>query len=333
MGLFNSVGGLNQTVGAVQSAFGAIGAASTLASNLSSALDTAGRLADISLPASGEAVGDVMSAVAMFGGGDAPSNDWRCRLSLPFWPSFRKSPVLAPLKDAGGLIFPYTPTINISETATYSPINTVHSNYGFNAYKASDPGIISIVAPMYCEDATQALYWIAALHYLRSATKSFGGNDPKAGNPPPVVKFNAYGNYVFKNVPVVVTSMDVSLESTCDYIGVNVVGSAAGGVEGTADAIGGLANTIGGAFGGAFGGALGSATSIISGVAGGVGQVAGLLGSLGLGGTTSGGVSHVPTKSTFSVTLQPIYSRNSVRKFSLDRFVGGGYLNNNFGYI
>jgi len=319
MGLFNSVGGLNQTVGAVQSAFGAIGAASSLASNLSNALGTAGRLADISLPASGEAVGDVMSAVAVFGGGDAPSNDWRCRLSLPTWPSFRKSPVLSPLKDAGGLIFPYTPTINIAEAATYTPINTVHSNYGFNAYKSSDPGTITIVAPMYCEDATQALYWIAALHYLRSATKIFSGNDPKAGNPPPVVKFNAYGNYVFKDVPVVITSIAVALPNDCDYIGCNVTGSAAGQVAGLLDGLGGLAGSLGG--------------DGISDVLGGIGQIAGLLGTFGVGGSVSGGVTHVPTKSTFTVTLKTAYSRTSVRKFSLDQFVTGGYMNSSPGFI
>jgi len=61
--------------------------------------------------------------------------------------------------------------------------------------------------------------------------------------------------------------------------------------------------------------------------------VAGLLGTFGIGGTTSGGVSHVPTKSEFVIKLQPIYSRNSVRNFSLDRFVGGGYLNNSFGWV
>jgi hypothetical protein len=319
MGLFNSVGGLNQTVGAVQSAFGAIGAASSLASNLSNALSATGRIADINLPAGGEAVGDVMSAVASFGGGDAPSNDWRCRLSLPFWPSFRKSPVLAPLVDAGGLIFPYTPTINIAETATYTPINTVHSNYGFNAYKSSDPGAITIVAPMYCEDATQALYWIAALHYLRSATKSFSGNDPKAGNPPPVVKFNAYGNYVFKDVPVVVTSISVALPNDVDYIGCNVVGSAAGQVAGMLDGLGGLTGALGG--------------DGIADVLGGIGQIAGLLGTFGVGGSVSGGVTHVPTKSTFTVTLKTAYSRNSVRKFSLDQFVTGGYMNNGTGFI
>jgi hypothetical protein len=106
----------------------------------------------------------------------------------------------------------------------------------------------------------------------------------------------------------------------------------AGDIQGIADSVGGLAGSIGGAFGGAVPG-LSDITGGISSIAGGVGQIAGLAGSLGLTGTTSGGVAHVPTKSTFSLTLQPIYSRNSARNFSLDRFVSGGYLNNPFGYV
>jgi hypothetical protein len=332
-GLTSSLGNLGNLASAGANGFNA---ASNLGSAFSAGLASPGGLASairsINLPAAGEAIGDIVGAISAFTE-DTHANDWRVRLSLASWTSFKSSPVLKPLKDSGGLIFPYTPKISIHSGAKYTPIETVHTNYTFQAFKNSDPGAIKITAPMYVSDPTEGLYWIAMVHYLRSLTKMFTGNDPKAGNPPPIVFLNGYGNYVFKNVPVVVTAMDVSLEDKCDYIGVNVVGSAAGGLEGTADAIGSLANTIGGAFGGAFGGAVGSATSIISGVAGGVGQVAGLLGSFGIGGTTSGGVSHVPTRSTFSVTLQPMYSRTSARKFSLDRFVTGGYLNNNFGYI
>ena len=181
---------------------------------------------------------------------------------------------------------------------------------------------------MNVEDATQGLYWIAAVHYLRSLTKMFTGSDPKAGNPPPVVFLNGYGNYVFKNVPVVVTNFTCTLPNDCDYIGVNVVGSAAGGIEGVADAVGGLAGSLGSAIPG-----LSDITDTVSSISGAIGNIAGVAGSLGLGGTTSGGVSHVPVKSSFSVTLTPIYSRNSAKNFSLDRFVQGGYLNNPFGYI
>jgi hypothetical protein len=308
-------------------------------SNFASGLADSGSLADFAssgrlsgaLSGLAEGAGDVMSAISSFGG-DADPADWRVRLSLAKWTSFKGSPVLKPLKDAGGLIFPYTPQITINSTASYQAVTTTHTNYTFQAYKNSDPGSISVTAPMNVEDSTQALYWIAAVHYLRSLTKMFTGSDPKAGNPPPVIMLNGYGNYIFKNIPVVVTSFNCTLPNDCDYIGCNVVGSMAGNIQGVSDSIGGLAGSIGGALGSAVPG-LGSITGGISTIAGGVGQIAGLAGSLGLGGTTSGGVTHVPTKSTFSVTLQPVYSRNSARNFSLDRFVGGGYLNNSFGYI
>lgn len=319
MGLFNSAQGLNQTVGQVQSAFGAVNNAVNAASQLSGALDGLDGIRSIGLPTGGEAVGDIFSAVAMFGGGDAPGNDWRVRLSLPTWPSFRTSPVLKPLKDAGGFIFPYTPQITINQTAKYSGMSPTHTNYSFQAYKNSDPGSIQITAPMYVEDSAQALYWLAGLHYFRSVSKMFNGTDPKAGNPPPVVKLNAYGNYVFKNVPVVVTGIQVTLEKDCDYIGCNVVGSAAGQVAQLADSVGGLFDAFG------LEGEAGLGDTI--------GQVAGLLGTFGIGGSTSGGVTHVPTKSTFTITLQPVYSRQQVRKFSLDMFVTGGYMSGGTGYV
>jgi hypothetical protein len=321
-------------ISASQNMIGAAAGAVNIASNLGAAMQAGygqdgimGAIRSVDLPSAGEAIGDIMSAVAMFGG-DADENDWRVRLSLPYWPAFRKSPVLEPLKDAGGLIFPYTPTVTMNSSAKYSAIDTTHTNYTFQAYKNSDPGTITITAPMNVEDATQGLYWIAAAHYLRSATKMFAGLDPKAGNPPPVVKLNGYGNYMFRDVPVVVTSFQCQLSNDCDYIGVPVVGSMAGAVEGITDSVGGLADSLGSAIPG-----ISAVTDTVSNIAGGIGQVASLAGSLGLGGKTSGGITHVPTKSSFTVVLQPVYSRSSAKKFSLDRFVQGGYLNNTFGYI
>ena len=328
---------LTQTLASSQNLIGAGTSAINTASNLAGALsagyangNVAGALRSIDLPAAGEAIGDIVSAVASFGG-DANANDWRVRLSLANWTSFKTSPVLTPLKDAGGLIFPYTPTITMASTATYTKLNTVHTNYTFHAFQHSDPGEITITAPMNVEDATQGLYWIAAAHYLRSLTKMWTGSDPKAGNPPPIVMLNGYGNYVFKNIPVVVTSFSTTLNKDCDYIGVNVVGSAAGEIQGVASGISGLAGALGGVIPDL--GGIGGIASTVGNIATGVGNVAGLLGSFGVGGTTSGGVSHVPTKSEFTVKLLPMYSRNSVKNFSLDRFVQGGYLNNSFGYI
>ena len=332
---------INSQIGAATGGLTAIGGAVNAASNLGSSLSSAfaaggggaqgiaSAIRSIDLPSAGEAIGDIESAIASFSGeGAASANDWRVRLSLSSWSSFRSSVVLKPLKDAGGLIFPYTPTIKIASAASYRQIEAVHTNYGFQAYRGSDPGSITITAPMYVEDPEQGLYWIAMVHYLRSLTKMFSGADPKAGNPPPVIMLNGYGNYVFKNVPVVVKSMSVSLNNECDYIGVAVFGSAAGELQGLTDSIGGLSDTVGDTIGG-----LGGVVGAVGSIAGGVGQVAGLLGTFGIGSPVSGGVTHVPTKSSFTIELMPVYSRDSVRKFSLDRFVTGGYLTSPTGYI
>lgn len=319
---------LSSTIAATTATFGAVSSAVNTVKNLGVGSLQDNLLSGTGLAAGAEAIGDVMGALSSFGGGDAGANDWRVRLSLPNWVSFKSSAVLKPLKEAGGLIFPYTPQISMSASAKYSPIQTMHSNYTFQAYQNSDPGEIKITGPFNVEDSSQALYWIAAVHYLRSVSKMFSGNDPKAGNPPPIVNLNGYGAYVFKNVPVIIKSMSLDLPQECDYISCNVVGSAAGEIAGVADSIGGLADTLGGALP-----QLSGVTSTISSIAGGVGQVASLLGSFGVGGSTSGGVAHVPTKSSITVTLVPAYSRNSARNFSLDRFVQGGYMNNGTGYV
>jgi hypothetical protein len=278
-----------------------------------------------SLPKAGEVAGDVMSVMAVFD--DYTLDDWRVRLSLPTWPSFTGSAVLKPLADAGGMIFPYTPQISMHSAAQYTALHPIHSNYKFNAYQHSDPGTITIIAPMNVEDANQALYWIAALHYFRSVTKMFSGNDPKAGNPPPVVKLNAYGSYVFNNVPVVITSFQTSLDATCDYIPVSTHTSIAGMVNAVAGGIGDVAGAVGGAFG------IQKVTNTITDITDGVSKVATLANSLGIGGSMGGGLAHVPTKSSFTIQLTPMYSRTSSRKFSLDNFVAGAYLNGTVGYI
>lgn len=300
---------------AAAAGIGAVGGAINFMSNIRSA----------TLPRAGEVVGDLMSVYAVYT--DSTINDWRVRMTLPTWPSFRGSPVLKPLKDAGGMIFPYTPQIQLNSSATYSAMTPVHSNFKFNAYQHSDPGTIQITAPMNVEDSTQALYWIAALHYFRSMTKMFSGNDPKAGNPPPIVQLSGYGSYVFNNVPVVVTSFSTNLNAECDYIPVETNTSIAGAVNSFAGGVGSVAGAVGSAFG------VSKVTDQLTNITDGIEKVATMANALGIGGSMSSGLAYVPTKSQFSVTLMPMYSRTSARKFSLDNFVAGGYLNNSFGYI
>ena len=149
------------------------------------------------------------------------TTDWRVQVSVPPIPAFANSAVLAPLKNAGGAIFPYTPTLRLSSSATYESTKPVHQNFGFHSFVNSQADAISITAPFYCETAVEGAYWIAMVHFFRSMTKMFSGEDDLGGNPPPIAYFNAYGEYVFKNVPVVVTSFSVDLGADSDYIAVD----------------------------------------------------------------------------------------------------------------
>jgi hypothetical protein len=142
--------------------------------------------------------------------------DWRVRLSLPR--SFGQE-FMGPVIKTEGFVFPYTPTIMVSHSASYTPLNPVHTNYTINAYNYSTVDNITMTGDFYCQNGLEARYWVAAIHYLRSVTKmSYGSSSSNAGSPPPVVLLNGYGDFVFKNIPVVVTSVQFDLPKDVDYI-------------------------------------------------------------------------------------------------------------------
>lgn len=146
--------------------------------------------------------------------------DWRVRLSMP--PSFTGSSIMAPLLETDGLMFPYTPQIVVEHAANYNQLHPVHSNYPFPAYKNSQVNAITIIGEFLVENAQDAKYWIAATHYLRSVTKMAYGKTSNQGSPPPVVKLNGYGDFVFKDVPVTVTYFTVDLPNDVDYMQTDV---------------------------------------------------------------------------------------------------------------
>lgn len=147
--------------------------------------------------------------------------DWRLRLGLPS--SFRKqakqeTDLLAPLIKTNGLVFPYTPTVLVSQSANYQTIQPVHTNYPYFAYQNSQVDQMTITADFYVQNAAEARYWVACIHYLRSITKMNYGVDGDAGQPPPVIRLNGYGDYVFNNVPVIVNSFQFDMPKDVDYI-------------------------------------------------------------------------------------------------------------------
>ena len=145
------------------------------------------------------------------------NDDWRVRLSIP--PGMGLEPNLAAaLGKTSGLVFPYTPNIVMSHSASYSQVKPTHSNYPFPVYQSSQPDNIQISGDFIIESEAEGVYWVAMVHYLRSVTKMSYGNSSNQGSPPPVVQLNGYGDFVFKNVPVVVQNFTCDLPADVDYI-------------------------------------------------------------------------------------------------------------------
>lgn len=146
--------------------------------------------------------------------------DWRVRLSVPS--TYKSSPLLSPLLETNGFMWPYTPQIILEHSANYNSLHPTHSNYPFPAYQNSQVNAMTIIGDFFVENEKEGQYWVAAVHYLRSITKMAYGASSNAGSPPPVVKLNGYGDYVFKDVPVVVQMFTVELPNDVDYIQVGV---------------------------------------------------------------------------------------------------------------
>lgn len=150
--------------------------------------------------------------------------DWRVALTVPT--DIRGGTVLQPLVSSteGRMIFPFTPTIILGHSANYSTIDLTHTNYPFYAYKNSQVDQITITGDFFNENAEDARYWIACIHFLRTMTKMFYGNGENIGKPPPISRLNGYGKHVFNNVPVLVTNFTTDLSSDVDYISCEVDG-------------------------------------------------------------------------------------------------------------
>lgn len=135
-----------------------------------------------------------------------------------------ENPILWPLRqNYTGLIFPYTPEVQVIPSANYDPQSFAHSNYVFNSWQNSDPGDITITGDFTANTHEEALYMLAVTHFLRGSMKGgFGNKDPQRGIPPGVYNFNYLGAYQFRNVPVVFTSASFQYPKDVDYVPVIV---------------------------------------------------------------------------------------------------------------
>jgi hypothetical protein len=258
--------------------------------------------------------------------------DWRVRLRLaPNADYLYKvsennggAGILAPLAVTDGVVFPYTPSIETSYQAKYDNYDLTHSNYRGYFYKSSMIENVSIKGTFTAQDTREAQYLLAVIHFFKSVTKMFYGQDQQAGTPPPLVYLSGFGKYQFNESPCVVTNFNYSLPNDVDYIradGFNNIGLNMG-------------NRRPQSSGPAMGGSLGTVVAILDRLSN-----AGLKnGSLtnrpspgqvnqNVANQTSINSTYVPTKMEISITLLPMQTRNQVSKqFSLKSFANGSLL-------
>ena len=129
------------------------------------------------------------------------------------------SGALEPLKQHRGVYFPYTPNITTGFGANYGTYDTTHSVYQQHYYVNTPNPTISIQATFAANTVKEAQYSAAALHFFKTMTKmDFGKNAKRPGLPPPLLTFSAYGDMNFLNVPVVLTSYDMTLSEEHNYV-------------------------------------------------------------------------------------------------------------------
>jgi hypothetical protein len=175
------------------------------------------------------------------------SYDWRVRVSLPAGATYfyndPSNTILNPLVSESsnnltsmmaqmassligtkgqarvGVVFPYTPSVTVTHTANYSPVDLVHNNYKQYSYQSSEVSAISVAGEFTVQNVNEGQYLLATIYFFRALTKMFFGADTTyAGNPPPIVYLNGYGQYYLPNVPCVVTSFTHTMPPDCDYV-------------------------------------------------------------------------------------------------------------------
>lgn len=274
--------------------------------------------------------------------------DWRVRLALSpgaqqaKYLYYSDNPgILAPLQVTDGVIFPYTPNITLSYNASYDANELVHTNYKIYQYKNSSVDSINITCDFTAQDTYEANYLLAVIHFFRSATKMFYGQDgdPKPGTPPPLCYLFGLGEFQFNAHPLVIYNFAYTLPSEVDYIRAGNADAPPGSNRNsTAIQSPKKPNPT---FFDALAGSI-SNSRLVQGVAK-IGNVIGL--DIIPGGNLSGPSfqnntgynsvvppgtnepTYVPTKIQLSISCNPIVSRNDIsNKFSLAEYANGKLL-------
>ena len=136
---------------------------------------------------------------------------------------YSDSPILSQLKATSGMIWPYQPVITYQQEVDYKSMELTHANQDIYAYHRTPSLRLTVDGEFSVQNQTEGMYAFACIHFLRTVTKmNFGETDPRKGTPPPVLLFDAYGQYMFSQLPVIVTGFTVGLPKDVDYVPIDV---------------------------------------------------------------------------------------------------------------
>ena len=118
--------------------------------------------------------------------GRADSQDWRVKLTVPNGPltgffDFDTNPLMQPLAGIGGIFWPLTPSMVIQHSANYNAMDMTHSNFPHQAYQNSQVDSLNIIGEYPVQNQDDAKHWVATVNFLRTATKMFFGQDDGNG--------------------------------------------------------------------------------------------------------------------------------------------------------
>lgn len=260
-------------------------------------------------------------------------DDWRVRISLSsankiFYNDASNS-LMKPLETTNGVVFPYTPTISITHQAMYNSAQLTHSNYAAQFYQGSEVNDITISGEFTVQTVEEGQYLLAAIYFFRSATKMFFGLDKNtgngAGNPPPMVYLDGYGEHYFPHVQSVITSFTHTLPNEVDYIEIPVTSLK----ETTRQVDPEVTNNL---VGGNFGTVQNIDPSTVPNMGRDAEKTNRVADTKAYSYETT--TTRLPTSSTISITLRPVYSRKSLHeKFTLEDFAAGKLVKGNGGFI
>lgn len=234
--------------------------------------------------------------------------DWRVRLTLANDAEYlylAPNPgILAPLSATDGVVFPYTPTISVTYAAQYEQTKITHSNYLIQQYTNSSVDNINITCDFTAQDTYEANYLLAVIHFFKTMTKMFYGQDeyPRPGTPPPLCYLFGLGGFQFDAHPLAITGFTYNLPNNVDYIRTTT----------------NLASTAP-----SYGGAVQGNSRLPPGI-----RPGGLAPPVQFD-SDGGGLSptYVPTSIQLSITCVPIMSRNAIsNRFSLRDYASGKLL-------